>query len=65
MKNKIYNLLRKYYRAMQRRRNLAGKYKFENRKKDYAKLCIIIAGYKPFLYNTIFGRIKKFIPKDF
>jgi len=64
MKEKIYNLLRKYYRAMQRRRNLAGKYKFENRKKDYAKLCIIIAGYKPFLYNTIFGRIKKFIPKD-
>lgn len=64
LKIKIYNLLKKYYRTMQKRNNLKGKYKFENRKKDYSKLCIIIAGYKPFLYDAVFGRIIKFIPKD-
>lgn len=63
-KSKIYNFLRKVYRGMKRKRNLGGKYKFEDRKKDYSKLCIIIAGYKSFLYDTIFERITKYIPKD-
>jgi len=40
------------------------KFKFENRKKDYEKLCIVIAGYKPFLYDIVFKRINTFLPKD-
>lgn len=65
MKNsKLYNWLKKYYRNMQIKRNLNGKYNFENRKKDYSKLCVIIAGYKPFLYSAVFGRIIKYIPND-
>ena len=39
-------------------------YKFIDRKKNLAKVCFIIAGYKPFLYDNVFGRIIKFIPKD-
>ena len=64
MKRNIYNKIKKMYKNMQKKRRLKGKYKFENRKKDFSKLCIIIAGYKPFLYSTIFKRIEKFIPKD-
>ena len=30
LKSKIYNLLKKYYRAIQKRNKLKGKYKFEN-----------------------------------
>lgn len=64
MKINIYNKIKKVYKNMQKKRRLKGKYKFESRKKDFSKLCIIIAGYKPFLYSTIFKRIEKFIPKD-
>lgn len=63
--NGVYNLLKKVYRKMQKQRNLRGKYKFEDRKKGSDKLCIIIAGYKPFLYEVGFSRIEKFMPKDF
>ena len=47
-----------------RKKRVKGKYKFVNRKKDSDKLCIILAGYKEFLYDDVFGRIKKYIPKD-
>lgn len=61
---KLYDIIKKKCKFIRNERRLQGKYKFENRKKDYAKLCVIIAGYKPFLYEAIFGRIIKFIPKD-
>ena len=64
MKRNIYTKMKKLYRNMRKQRRLKGKYKFENRKKHFSKLCIIIAGYKPFIYSTIFKRIEKFIPKD-
>lgn len=44
--------------------SLTKDYKFENRKKDYKKVCFILAGYKEFTYEIIFKRIKKFIPND-
>ena len=50
----------KYLRAKRTR----GKYKFVDRKKDHNKLCIILAGYKEFLYEDVFSRIKKFISDD-
>lgn len=40
------------------------KYVFENRVKNHSSLCIILAGYKPLLWDTIFDRISKFIPND-
>ena len=46
------------------KKKLTKKYVFEDRSKGYEKVCIILAGYKPFLYNIIFKRIKKFIPND-
>ena len=43
---------------------LSKKFKFESRKKDFSKLCMIIAGYKPFTYDILFKRIKMYIPDD-
>lgn len=39
-------------------------YKFENRMKNKKKVCFILAGYKEFAYDIVFGRIKEFVPKD-
>ena len=47
-----------------KKRRVKGKYTFKNRKKDSDKLCIILAGYKQFLWEDVFGRIAKFAPKD-
>ena len=46
------------------RKKLSKKYKFEDRKKDFKKVCFILAGYKEFTYDILFKRIKKFIPDD-
>lgn len=40
------------------------KYKFVNRSKSNKKLCIVLAGYKEFVYDILFKRIKKFSPSD-
>lgn len=64
MKNLIYNELKKIYKKVRKVRRLKCRYIFEDRKKDESQLCMIIAGYKPFLYNTIFQRIAKFMPKN-
>lgn len=48
----------------QRKKRVKGKYKFINRKNDNEKLCIILAGYKKFLWEDVFGRIEKYAPKD-
>ena len=48
----------------QRKKRVKGKYKFINRKNDNKKLCIILAGYKKFLWEDVFGRIEKYAPKD-
>lgn len=47
-----------------KKKRVKGTYKFENRKKNYNKMCMILAGYKPFLWDDIFGRISKYVPKD-
>ena len=47
-----------------KKRRVKGKYTFINRKKDSEKLCIILAGYKQFLWEDVFGRIEKYVPKD-
>jgi len=38
-----------------------GKYSFENRSKGYSKACIVLIGYKPFLYDAFFSRFCRFL----
>lgn len=61
---KIYKILKEEYIKILKKKNLRGKYKIEDRNKNYEKLCIIIAGYKPYLYDVVFERIERFAPKD-
>ena len=39
-------------------------YKFEDRRKNCKKLCMVLSGYKDFLWDSVFGRLKKFVPED-
>ena len=38
--------------------------KFIDRRKDSEDLCIVLAGYKEFLYPVVLGRLEKFAPKS-
>lgn len=61
------NLVRKTREVRKERnkkRRVKGNYTFINRKKDSDRLCIILAGYKQFLWEDVFGRIEKYAPKD-
>lgn len=53
------------YKDIKSRKNVKNKlkceYLFVNRARGEEKLCIILAGYKEFLYDVVFGRIKEFI----
>ena len=48
----------------EKRKKLTKKYIFENKMKNQDKLCIILAGYKDYLWDIVFKRIKTFIPED-
>lgn len=39
-------------------------YCFEDRKKNWEKVCFILAGYKEYLWENIFERFQKFVPHD-
>lgn len=56
--------IRKINKERNRKKRVKGNYKFVNRKKESDKLCIILAGYKQFLWEDVFGRIAKYAPKD-
>lgn len=73
MKRQIATILKKIglfdkayelYRNIEHKNNLTNNYKFEDRKQDKEKVCFVLAGYKDFLYDNLFGRIKKFISDD-
>lgn len=73
LKIKLQNnkLLKKPYYALKRykdNRILENKFRFHgkviNRSKDSDKLCIVLAGYKEFLYEEVFQRIERFTPED-
>lgn len=57
--NFVYNL----YKKNKFKKRTKGKYKFLDNKKDSSDLCIILAGYKKFLWSEVFYRIKKFAYK--
>lgn len=48
----------------EKKRRVAGKYTFENRQKEKENLCIILSGYKEYLWEDIFARLKKFAPEE-
>ena len=60
----LFNHLKRIKNKLEINQKTRGKYIFEDRKKDYKKMCIVLAGYKQFSYDIVFKRIKKFIPKE-
>lgn len=60
IRNKVIEIKKK----IERKKRLRGKYYFINRSKNRKKLCIILAGYKSFLWDEVFYRIKLFIDDD-
>lgn len=62
---KIWNIF--YQKKLKRveEAKLKGKYTFINRSKSNEDLCIILAGYKEFLWKDTFTRIEKYIPNNF
>ena len=40
------------------------RYHFVDRKKNLGKVCFVLAGYKDFLWNDVFNRLKRFVPED-
>lgn len=67
-KNKLYiKFVTKVFEVKNKRdrkKRIKGNYTFIDRKKDSKKVCIILAGYKEFLWEDVFGRIEKYAPKD-
>lgn len=45
-------------------KKVKGNYKFVYRGKNSEKVCIILSGYKEFLWDDVFSRIKEYIPDD-
>ena len=68
-KNKIiFNIWNFFYQKKLKKiesLKIKGKYTFIDRKNERENLCIILAGYKEFLWEDVFERIKKFLPEDF
>ena len=50
----------KYYENLK----IKDQYVFINRQGNQKKLCIILAGYKPYLYSNVFARVGLFLPSD-
>jgi hypothetical protein len=44
--------------------NLRGKYSFDDFSHASDVACIVLAGYKPYLYPYVFPRLKRFAPRD-
>jgi len=47
-----------------RRKNLNGQYTFVDRSKGKKQCCIILAGFKEYLYDATMPRLKRFVPGD-
>ncbi len=64
----IYDNIKNFFNNKKRKKRykqcISKKIKFENRIQNKDKVCLILAGYKPFLYEIIFKRVKKFANED-
>lgn len=57
-------LVVKLHNSYKKRKKTRTKYKFIDRSTSKNTLCYILAGYKPFTWDEVFDRIKKYAPKD-
>jgi len=39
-------------------------YQLEDRRRRLSKACFVLSGYKEFLWDIVFGRLKQFVPED-
>lgn len=62
--NAIYSKGKAMHNAICRRYRLCGRYTFVDRSNHSDRLCIVLAGYKEYLYPAVFGRIIRFAPKE-
>lgn len=62
--HKIRDMVIERKKNKEKRKRISGKYYFINRSNNYNKLCIVLAGYKSFLWEEVFNRIKKFADED-
>ncbi len=54
-----------FYKIAQKKRlQIATRYSFENRSNKNSKMLYVLAGYKQNLWDDVFGRLRRFIPKD-
>lgn len=60
----VYSTFRKIKEKNYHRKQLHGNYYFLDNKKNYKKICILLAGYKQDLWKDVFERIKRFMPDD-
>lgn len=44
--------------------NLAGRYAFDDRSRGSRAACVVLAGYKPYLYPFVFPRLLRYAPAD-
>lgn len=58
----VYSDLRDKKRNWIKRRRIHSKYQFINRSKKQSIVCIVLAGYKEYLYPYVMPRIKRFAP---
>lgn len=49
-------------RWLKEKKKTEGRHCFEDRRKGEKTLVLVIAGYKPYLYQNVFSRIKAFVP---
>ena len=62
-----YEKIKVYYEKIKeykRDRQLYGKCTFENRSNNNWRLCIVLAGYKEYLYPVVLSRIAQYAPDD-
>ncbi len=62
--NGLYCSLRDMKHKYIRKQHLNSEYKFVNRGRGEKNVCIILAGYKSFVWDTVFPRIKQFAPAN-
>ncbi len=60
----VYGQLKERKRNRLLNKRLNGEYTFEERSRGTQNLCIVLAGYKEYLYSSVFGRLKSFAPED-
>ena len=65
LKKKAYTKLQKVYKSYLKSKSFSGKYRFINRKKNHYNLLYVLAGYKPNLWDRVFGLIKREVPENF